>query len=205
MKDVVAVLSVRRYKAGYEVHVEEVLTHFEDKPKGHTFVMKTAYTPSGDYIGNPKDAYRLCKKRGIVPELIDSNHSVCSIGFCEKEQKWYGWSHRAIYGFTNNSTCEIGSCHYQPDNKEDFIKDCILFWEGECHTKITGVEAKDDNGVLGVQVNWVYDNKVKNKELRNSISGVFTPYPDKFGRGEWTAKTLEDAKQMAMDFAEGVS
>ena len=27
----------------------------------------------------------------------DSN--VACIGFSEKEQKWYGWSHRAIYGF----------------------------------------------------------------------------------------------------------
>ena len=25
------------------------------------------------------------------------------------------------------------------------------------------------------------------------------------GRGEWTAKTLEDAKEMAKDFADGVS
>lgn len=33
----------------------------------------------------------------------------------------------------------------------------------------------------------------------------FTPYPEQWGRGEWEALTLEDAKQMAMDFAESVS
>jgi hypothetical protein len=39
------------------------------------------------------------QKRGIKPELADTDHSVCSIGFCERDQKWYGWSHRGICGF----------------------------------------------------------------------------------------------------------
>ena len=30
-------------------------------------------------------------------------------------------------------------------------------------------------------------------------------YPDKWGKGEWVAKTMEDAKQMAIDFSDGVS
>ena len=102
--------------------------------------MKSAYTPEGWYIGLSKDAYRLCYVRGIKPELRTERHSVCSIGFCEKENKWYGWSHRAIYGFGIGSTCEKGDVHYAPR-----------------------------------------------------------------GRGEWAAETMEDAKQMAMDFAEGVS
>lgn len=33
---------------------------------------------------------------------------------------------------------------------------------------------------------------------------MFIPFPEKWGKGEWTAKTLEDAKQMAIDFAESV-
>ena len=61
----------------------------------------------------------------------------CGVGFSEKEQKWYGWSHRAIYGFGIGSKCKKGDAHY------------------------------------------------KGKE--------------------WTAKTLEDAKKMAEDFAESVS
>ncbi len=205
MKDVVAVLSVHNYKAGYQVRTEEVLTHFEDKPKGHSFVMKSAYNLSGDYIGDPKRAYRLCKKRGIKPEkrTIDSN--VCSIGFCESEQKWYGWSHRAIYGFGVGSECKKGDCHYQPTGKEDFIEDCIRFWDDKHHIETKGKEIREDNGELGVYVSWTYNDKVKNEKLRGAISGVFSAYPDSFGKGEWTAKTIEDAKQMAMDFAEGVS
>lgn len=38
-------------------------------------------------------------KHGIGPVKSKSGHSVCSIGFSEKEQKWYGWSHRAMCGF----------------------------------------------------------------------------------------------------------
>ena len=30
-------------------------------------------------------------------------------------------------------------------------------------------------------------------------------FPDTWGKGEWIAETLEDAKQMAIDFANGVS
>jgi hypothetical protein len=51
------------------------------------------------YIGEIEEAKFLCDKIGIIPEKSDSNHSVCSIGFCPKDGKWYGWSHRAIHGF----------------------------------------------------------------------------------------------------------
>lgn len=62
------------------------------------FELVSAFTPSGDYIGDEKTA-KFLTKRGIRPELSASDHTVCSVGFCEKEQKWYGWSHRAICGF----------------------------------------------------------------------------------------------------------
>lgn len=41
------------------------------------------------------DFEKFLDKRGIKP--IPCNGA--SIGFSEKEQKWYGWSHRAIQGF----------------------------------------------------------------------------------------------------------
>ena len=37
----------------------------------------------------------------------------CGVGFSEKEQKWYGWSHRAIYGFGVGSKCKKGDAHYK--------------------------------------------------------------------------------------------
>jgi len=97
------ILSIRRYKAGYEIR-EELIDGSEYG--GDDFTMKTAYTPEGNYIGDSRTAYRLCKVRGIKPEISpappcadDSPNTVCSIGFSEQQQKWYGWSHRALYGF----------------------------------------------------------------------------------------------------------
>lgn len=96
------VLNVRYYKAGYEIRTEQVAMQ-DEKP----VTMKSAYTPEGHYIGSSRWAYRLIVKRGIKPEprtpaSPESNGGrgrTCSIGFCEHEQKWYGWSHRAICGF----------------------------------------------------------------------------------------------------------
>ncbi len=89
------VLSVRKYKAGYEVRTEKV---FHNGDKEFT-IMKSAYNPDGHYIGDSVTAHRLIVQCGIAPELRKPTHGVCSIGFNEAEQKWYGWSHRALFGF----------------------------------------------------------------------------------------------------------
>ena len=111
---------------------------------GDRTLMKQAYTKSGDYIGDPKCARYLVNKRGIIHFLKRTKEScVVSVGYSPKEKKWFGWSHRAIFGFRPGSKCRKGSVQYVP-----------------------------------------------------TIHG---------GRGEWTAKTWDDAKQMAIDFAAGVS
>jgi hypothetical protein len=72
--------------------------------------IKAAYSRDGGYIGDWKEACYL-HGRGIVPEAKPgSTGNVCSIGFCEREQKWYGWSHRALYGFGIGDVVEEGSC-----------------------------------------------------------------------------------------------
>lgn len=38
-------------------------------------------------------------------------------GFSEKEQKWYGWSHRAIYGFGIGDKCKEGQVGVGDDYK----------------------------------------------------------------------------------------
>ena len=104
---VVRVHKVRRYKCGYELRTETV-----DSGCGEQTKWTMAYTPNGDYIGNPKTAHRLIAKRGIQPIKTNSNNCVCSIGYSVNDGKWYGWSHRAIYGFRPGSTCKKGDCHY---------------------------------------------------------------------------------------------
>lgn len=168
----------RRYKAGYEVWDEktvcpgltaEVIDGGDNPAEAaeladqittqagvaEVFWMRNAYTPTGDYIGDPKIAYYLCKKRGIAPEKRWPGSNVCSIGFCEREQKWFGWSHRAIYGFG------VG----------DVVK------EGDC-TAASG---------------WTDDYLAAHPEADLSLPIGFK------------AETLDDAKRMAIAFADSVS
>ena len=91
------ILSIKKYN-NYEIRKEKIFLDFENYPDQY-FIYNNAYTPNGDLIGNPKLAKFICDKMGIKPEKIDPSYDRCSIGFSEKEKKWYGWSHRAIYGF----------------------------------------------------------------------------------------------------------
>lgn len=69
-----------------------------------------AVTLEGAYIGDVDTAIYICDSMGIKPELRTPESNVCSIGFCESEQKWYGWSHRAIYGYGIGDILDKGSC-----------------------------------------------------------------------------------------------
>lgn len=146
---------VRNFKAGYQIRYGRWRT----EPEEPWTVMHHAYTPSGDWIGEPRLAYRLCVLQGIAPEVSpafpNDGDRICSIGFSEREQKWYGWSHRAIYGFS------IG----------DVVK------KGDC-TSMSG---------------WTDEWLEEHPEQDVSLPVGFT------------AGTLEDAKKMAIAFAESVS
>lgn len=165
------VLATRKYKAGYEVREElhnvgfkgELLSGEANKQTDAilealnvdtTVLMKSAYTSLGDYIGSKKMAHFLCAKRGIKPEKSCPSHNVCSIGFCGAEQKWYGWSHRAICGFGIGSVAKRGDC---------------------CATS-----------------GWVEEYLLEHPEEDKSVPIGFE------------AKNLEDAKTMAIAFAESV-
>jgi hypothetical protein len=186
-----------KYKAGYEVRHELI----DGKAYGCSdVILKSAYTPSGDYIGDSKLAYRLCKQWGIKPEKNKPEHCICSIGFCEKDQKWYGWSHRAMCGFGIGSEVKKGDCACVPTNLEDYIEDTIQFWSDEYHVNIKS-EIIDNQ----IRISWDrIDSKgnIRDYCVNEDFIDIDTI---KLGRGEWTAETLEDAKQMAKDYAESVS
>jgi hypothetical protein len=110
---------IRRYKAGYEVREEVWKTDENDSGTN----MKTAYTLSGDWIGDPKWARRLCVIDRIKPEKAKPEHCVCSIGFCEIEQRWYGWSHRAIAGFGIGDEVKEGDCCASSGWTEEYLKE----------------------------------------------------------------------------------
>ena len=77
----------------------------------------------GGYVGTPEGAYRYYQ-RGI--RLIQKAHledKVCSIGFNPKEDKWYGWSHRAMYGFKIGDTVKEGDCCASSGWTEEYLKE----------------------------------------------------------------------------------
>ena len=138
-------LATRKYKAGYEVREELSPTDFEasvisygsgdaadadelvttiNENRGKIVIVKSAYTQAGDYIGNKKMAHFLYTKKGIKPEKISpSKNKVCSIGFCGKEQKWYGWSHRAICGFGVGDIVKEGDCTASSGWTKEYLKE----------------------------------------------------------------------------------
>ena len=146
---------------------------------------------------------------GFLLKLGITEHIKSGLGFNPTEQKWYGWSHRAIYGFGVDSACKKGDCGYSSDNKKDFAEE-NLNWYGdvdmdETYKENATVKEFIQDGILGVLVEYRYNNEVPNEKMRGVAKISFEPYPEKWGKGEWTAKTLDEAKEMAIDFAEGVS
>lgn len=179
-------------------------------------------------VGMEKDVKFLAKLE-VTQELTHG------VGFSPKDNKWYGWSHRAIYGFTIGSECKKGNCHFSPANKDDFIEYLINWHHDEEYKVKTWAEdgehresycefiesEKSPDGLIGlvekpgsttygdvmkgVWIYGLYNDKVPNESMRGTTSKDFTEYPEKYGRGEWTAKTIDDAKEMAQAFNEGVS
>lgn len=193
--------------------VDEIVTALEGiaEKARHPAEMETCYTTDGDWIGDPDTAKYLCEDRGIYPvhadEIPKGALIPCSVGFCEREQKWYGWSHRAIFGFGILSVVKRGDCAYQPVDRDDFGREMLAFFVGNDsnYLNCSFRHAVNADGVSGVEINATYSEAVPNQRLRGSPYVLFRPYPEKFGRGEWVAETLEDARQMAVDFAESVS
>lgn len=149
---------------------------------------------------------------GITEQIQapSKNYKVAAIGFNPKEQKWYGWSHRAIYGFGIGSECKQGNSGFKPSNKEVFIQDCLIFWgdldmNGDTYKTNPTAREEIQDGKLGIYVEYIYNDEVPNVSMRGQKSGMFSEYPEQWGKGEWKAKTLDEAKEMAIDFARGVS
>ncbi len=91
--------------------------------KKNYFLVTSAYSRGKDcgYIGNVKMA-QILNKKGIEPELAHPWHRVCSIGYCKKRRKWYGWSHRAIFGFGIGYVVKKGDCCATPGWTEEYLK-----------------------------------------------------------------------------------
>lgn len=134
--------------------------------------------------------------------------NVANIGFSPKNNKWYGWSHRGWCDFTIGSKVKMGDCAYVATSKEDYEKQQINFW---CGSKEDGMLnphiINRTDKTFTIEATYSTDPKIiPNKTIRGKVWTYTCHYPDKIlGHGEWIAKTMEDARQMACDYAESVA
>lgn len=188
--------------------VETTGKGLEEAPKSYVSKVDGSYLT---FVGLENDLKYLMKYG--ISEQIQSGWGeprTSNIGFNPIEEKWYGWSHRAIFGFEIGSKCKEGNVGFVPSNKEEFSKSCLK-WYGDTdmgedtHKFDAKVKEFTKDGVLGVLVEYTYDDEIPNKSLRGKTMSDFEAYPENWGKGEWTANTLEEAKEMAIDFAKSVS
>lgn len=165
-------------------------------------------------------------KKGITENFQTiGDGNTCCIAFNPIEQKWYGWSHRAIYGFGVGSECKKGHCGYKPSTPQELFDSITKTDEdGWQWQKPENVELTDNGVKVKVEMSKLIGSNGSEGKTSSFISEscdeILTPdcsenfvsipcepeYFDlKCGRGEWIAKTLDEAKLMASDFADGVS
>ena len=177
--------------------IKQNVSHFNEPEL--SFDIESVYTLDGKYLGGLDTVEKLPFIRDIAQfEYRTPTSTICSIGFSESEQLWFGWSHRAWYSFGIGSEIKKGDCGYQSKDLNDFKENFYNFWIDNILHNRSDVET--------------YTFEIKNRSLtlriffKNGKDDKFTTMiPEQFGRGEWIAQTLEDAKQMAMDYAEGVN
>jgi len=92
-------------------------------PKEKPTLMVSVYNEFGEYVGSIKDAVTLLEKYFIIPEKSFIDHNVCSIGKSLKDGKWYGWSHRAIHGFSIGDEVKEGDCCNMSGWTDDYLKE----------------------------------------------------------------------------------
>jgi hypothetical protein len=171
---------------------------------GDTELLDCCYTFGGDMIGIPTMAIEICHKRKIVPQPIDDadigTGTLCAIGKSNDDGKWYGWSHRCILGFEVGDSVYPGHDAFHPTTWTDYGMHMLVGFEQQFKDKYSNFqvhEITDGPVTLGILLTWNDENA--------ETQGRFVGPPKHWGRGAWTAKTEEDAKEMAKDYARKVA
>jgi len=102
----------------YTLNVSECFAGYEYPP----VIVYSVWSKDGGYVGRLKDVKKYFDK-GILPELASKGHKVCSIGKSYKDNKWYGWSHRAMFGFKIGDKVKKGDCCASSGWTEEYLKE----------------------------------------------------------------------------------
>lgn len=181
---------------GYYVVEEDCCTGQGDEPTR----LISAYNSENHYIGTPEDAKHLCEEVGIYPQLAKPSDNVCSVGKSRKDDKWYGWSHRALYGFAPGDSVKKGDCSFLPSCMEEACEKmrewyCDLYPE----VKVFPVSEDDKNFTVFIQY---YPNGVPEDTKCYPVDRA-EHLPK--GRGEYTIEDEAQCFQEACQFAQSVS
>lgn len=104
--------------AEFRIVAENVSMHKSEAP----VLMFSVYAKDGGYVGTVENA-KFYFDKGIIPELSLSSHKVCSIGKSVIDGKWYGWSHRAIHGFSIGDEAKEGDLVTESGLVEEYLKE----------------------------------------------------------------------------------
>ena len=92
---------VERNYPGY-IYRREIVDDSDYGGDGNLEMVNCYSSDTGDWISDAKTARFLCDKKGLRQiQKAHPSHCIASIGYNEKQKRWYGWSHRAICGFGN--------------------------------------------------------------------------------------------------------
>ena len=106
---------------------------------------------------------------------------------------WRAFDNETILAtFQIGSTCKKGDIHFVSSNEQEFIEQEVEFWKGK------GFEV-EDTFLIEVNRQVRFKFSIKNGNSKKT-SFHFARLPKSYGRGEWTAETLDDAKQMCIDY-----
>jgi hypothetical protein len=191
-----------------DIETGDVLTAAQAANQKTVVVFDVAETIDEKYIGSPEMAKLLCDEHDVTPDLAYDIYGVCSVGFSITEQKWYGWAQTGYACFGVGDRVEPGSYAYKPSTRGEFLEMVLRRYEKKYENikvrpEVEGFTIEYDvnepeDPELVAQLTKIYgDRKIPKRQ------SAFVPYPEEFGRGVWTAETLDDARQMAIDFVNG--
>lgn len=168
-------LSIRKWPSlGIEVRNEEwtAISTGISKP----LKTRSMYSlDNGIYLGSAdhNGFFRMFKRFGITKfEKTKPDHTIATIGFSNKNDKWYGWSHRAIAGFDVGHKIKQGDIGYNEfykkynknkiETKEEAKDMAVIFSLDVSHT------IKDHKNLIFE----IYKKNSKKLLIENDLTGV---------------------------------
>jgi hypothetical protein len=151
------------------------------------------YSDDNGFVGSVEDVLNIYNKN-IIPFRSSLDNPYSQIGLCKNEDVWYAWhklDFQTMKAFSIGTSTEYGQDIFVPSSHLDLIKhfqelsfsyDRMIAWVDDYPKRIVVRTYRDSNSQDYEQIQF--------------------PYPRAWGHGAWTAKSLDDAKVMATEFAE---